>query len=102
MIGPVLIAVLSATIAFGASPGLPRQTPESSGSEPGAGRAAGALSPGEVVAMLDAYALVQAQETLQLSDTQYAPFVARLKKLQETRRRNQQAHNQLVQELRKL
>jgi hypothetical protein len=60
------------------------------------------LSPGEVVAMLDAYALVQAQETLQLNDAQYAPFVARLKKLQETRRRNQRAHNQIVQELRKL
>jgi hypothetical protein len=52
--------------------------------------------------MLDAYALVQAQETLQLNDAQYAPFVARLKKLQETRRRNQRAHNQIVQELRKL
>jgi hypothetical protein len=102
MIGPVLVGVLSATMVFGAGSGLARQTPESSAPEPRVGRAAGALSPGEVVAMLDAYALVQAQETLQLSETQYAPFVARLKKLQETRRKNQQAHNQIVQELRKL
>jgi hypothetical protein len=102
MIGPVLVGVLSVTIAFGAGSEFARQTPESSAREPRVGRAAGALSPGEVVAMLDAYALVQAQETLQLSETQYAPFVARLKKLQETRRKNQQAHNQIVQELRKL
>ena len=52
--------------------------------------------------MLDAYAVVQAQEALQLNDAQYAPFVARLKKLQETRRKNQRAHNEVVQELRRL
>jgi Spy/CpxP family protein refolding chaperone len=102
MIGPVLIGVLSATIALGASTESTRQTQEPTAPETRGGRAAGALSPGEVVAMLDAYALVQAQETLQLNDAQYAPFVARLKKLQETRRRNQQAHNQIVQELRRL
>jgi Spy/CpxP family protein refolding chaperone len=102
MIGPVLIGVLSATIALGAATESMRQTQEPTVPETRGGRAAGALSPGEVVAMLDAYALVQAQETLQLNDAQYAPFVARLKKLQETRRRNQRAHNQIVQELRKL
>ena len=52
--------------------------------------------------MLDAYAVVQAQDALQLNDTQYGPFVGRLKKLQETRRRNQQARNQIIQELRRL
>lgn len=52
--------------------------------------------------MLDAYALVQAQDALQLNDTQYGPFVGRLKKLQETRRKNQQARNQIVQDLRRL
>jgi hypothetical protein len=102
MIGPVLIGVLSATVALGPSSDSARQAQEPPAPEARGGRAAGALSPGEVVAMLDAYALVQAQETLQLNDAQYAPFVARLKKLQETRRRNQQAHNQIVQELRKL
>lgn len=65
-------------------------------------RAAGQLSPAEVVGMLDAYAVVQAQEALQLNDGQYGQFVARLKKLQETRRRNQQARNQIVQDLRQL
>ena len=60
------------------------------------------LSPAEVVGMLDAYALVQAQNALQLNDSQYGTFVGRLKTLQETRRRNQRARNQLVQELRRL
>ena len=67
-----------------------------------AGRAAALLSPGEVVGMLDAYAVVQAQQALQLNDGQYGQFVARLKKLQETRRRNQQTRNQIVQALRQL
>lgn len=52
--------------------------------------------------MLDAYAVVQAQQALQLNDGQYDQFVARLKKLQETRRRNQQTRNQIVQALRQL
>lgn len=62
----------------------------------------GRLSPVEILSMLDAYALVQAQETLQLTDTQYGEFVSRLKRLQQTRRRNLQARNQLLQELRRL
>lgn len=71
--------------------------------EAGAGRGgAPMLSPGEAVRMLDAYAIVQAQDALQLTDAQYGEFVARLKKLQETRRRSQQARNRLVQELRLL
>jgi len=65
------------------------------------GRPAG-LSPGEVVAMLDAYAVVQAQDALSLNDAQYGQFVTRLRKLQETRRRGQQARNQILQELRKM
>jgi murein L,D-transpeptidase YcbB/YkuD len=61
-----------------------------------------ALTPVEVLNMLDAYALVQAQNFLALTDSQYGEFVARLKKLQATRRRNQQARNGLLVELRKL
>jgi hypothetical protein len=52
--------------------------------------------------MLDAYAVVQAQDTLQLSDTQYGQFVARLKKLHQTRRQAQQQRNRILQELRRL
>jgi DNA repair ATPase RecN len=73
---------------------------------PARGRTANAnaagLSPVEVLNMLDAYALVQAEHALELRDQQYGNFVTRLKRLQETRRRNQQARNKLVQELRRM
>jgi hypothetical protein len=62
----------------------------------------GSVSTAELVNMLDTYAIVQAQRELTLTDTQYAQFVTRLKRLQETRRRNQRTRNQLLQELRKL
>ena len=52
--------------------------------------------------MLDAWAVVQAQGALRLTDEQYGPFVTRLKKLQETRRRNQQARNRILQGLRQI
>ena len=51
---------------------------------------AGELSPAEVQRLFDAYALVQAQEALALTDEQYGRFVTAMKTLQETRRRHQQ------------
>ena len=44
--------------------------------------------PAEVARLFDAYTVMQAQETLGLSDEQFGPFVTRLKALQQTRRRN--------------
>jgi hypothetical protein len=64
------------------------------------GRGGQVIRPAEVVAMLDAYTLMQAQNALQLSETQYGPFVTRLKRLQDNRRRNTQTRNRLLQELR--
>lgn len=101
MIGSLLAAVLSATVGLSGPHRPAAQAPDTTAREP-RGNRAGVLSPGAVVAMLDTYAIVQAQDALQLTDTQYAPFVGRLKKLQETRRKNQQAHNQILQELRRL
>lgn len=100
MIRPLsLIALLIAAFAAGppaAAQGRGVVPPEQRPSRPGA------LAPGEVVAMLDAYAVVQAQEALQLNDTQYGQFVTRLKKLQEARRQSQQARNRILQDLRRL
>jgi len=101
MIGPLLVVLLSAGIGvseparsvYQARKAVPDARPD---------RTPGELSPAEVVGMLDAYALVQAQNALQLNDSQYGTFVGRLKTLQETRRRNQRARNQIVQELRRL
>lgn len=61
-----------------------------------------ALPPGEVLNMLDAYAVLQGQKALELGDQQEGEFIVRLKRLQQTRRRNLQARNALVQELRRL
>jgi hypothetical protein len=105
MIGSLLIVALTAGIdsAQGAVNQAEKAAPDSRPkSAAAAGRAAGELSPGEVVGMADAHALVQAQDALQLNDSQYGTFVGRLKKLQETRRKNQQTRNQIVQELRRL
>jgi hypothetical protein len=65
-------------------------------------RPALAPSNAELATILDAYAIVQAQNALQLNDEQYGRFVSRLKRLQDIRRRYAQARNRLVQELRKL
>jgi len=61
--------------------------------------AAGDLSPGEVQRLFDAYALVQAQAALELTDAQHAKFVSAMKTLQETRRRNQQERMRMLREL---
>ena len=101
----LLVAIVAVFIAGGALPGgvhleaAPhRQTPlreRVPPDRPG-------LSPGEVVNMLDAYAIVQAHEALQLSDQVYGEFVSRLKQLQQVRRRGVQGRNGILQELRRL
>lgn len=62
----------------------------------------GGLSPAQVARLLDAYVLVQAQESLKLSDGQYGQFVTRMKTLQDVRRRNQQARQRILQDLGRL
>jgi Spy/CpxP family protein refolding chaperone len=69
-----------------------------------AGRAIppGGVTPGELQTMFDGYVLMQAQETLQLSDEQFPRFIPRLKTLQEARRRSQIARSRLIAELRRM
>ncbi len=64
--------------------------------------AQGGLNPAQVARLLDAYVIVQAQESLKLSDGQYGQFVTRMKTLQEVRRRNQQARQRILQDLGRL
>jgi hypothetical protein len=49
--------------------------------------------------MLDTYAIVEAQKALTIADERYGTFAARLKKLQDIRRRNQRQRHQMVREL---
>lgn len=60
------------------------------------------MTPGEIQKLFDAYLVMEAQQALALSDEQYAPFLSRLRALQETRRRNQQARSRLMGELQRL
>ena len=70
---------------------------------PGRGKgAARGLTPVDVLNVLDGYAIMQAQEFLKLSDSQYGEFVVRLKRLQDTRRRNFRERNQVLQGIRTL
>ncbi|HEY3042501.1 MAG TPA: hypothetical protein VGJ39_00645 [Vicinamibacterales bacterium] len=60
------------------------------------------VTPNEIQRMFDAYALVQAQDQLGLSDDQYGRFLVRFKTLQDIRRKALQEHTRLVMELRRL
>ena len=60
------------------------------------------MTPAEIQRLFDAYLLMEAQQALTLTDQQYPQFLTRLKGLQETRRRNQQQRNQLMNELQRL
>jgi Spy/CpxP family protein refolding chaperone len=69
---------------------------------PGQGPGDAVVSPAEIQRMLDGYMLIQAQETLQLTDEQFPRFLARVRTLQETRRRMQGERQRLLQELRRM
>jgi hypothetical protein len=60
------------------------------------------VTPAEIQRMFDAYALVQAQEQLQLTDEQYARFLARFKMLQDTRRRSLDERTRAITDLRRM
>jgi hypothetical protein len=64
-----------------------------------ADQSADALPDAALADMLDTYAIVQAQRELTIADEKYGPFAARLKKLQDIRRRNQRQRQQLIHEL---
>lgn len=90
-------AAMAAMLLIGVTTGARGQEETPSAGRGGRGQV---VRPAELLAMLDAYTVMEAQRALQLSDTQYSTFVARLMKLQENRRRNTQIRNRLLQELR--
>jgi hypothetical protein len=60
------------------------------------------VSQGELQRLFDAYVLMQAQESLELTDAQYPRFLARLRTLQEVRRRTLVERTRIIQELRRI
>jgi hypothetical protein len=60
------------------------------------------ITPAQIQKWFEAFTVLQAQDRLQLSETQYFKFVQRLKALQDTRWNHQQAHQRILNDLRKL
>lgn len=60
------------------------------------------ISLAELNRLFDAYAVVQAQDFLKLSDEQYPDFVARLKALQDARRRHFVNHNRIIADMNRM
>ena len=92
------LLLMTLTLAQAPAPAAPQTAERPEGR---ANRPAG-LTNGELINMLDTYAIVRAQEALQIPDEQYGQFVTRLKQLQRIRRQNMQKRNQIVQDLRRL
>jgi hypothetical protein len=80
---------------------LPGDPPQPAGPPPQGGGGV-EIRPGQVQQLFDAMLVMQAQETLSLSESQYARFLTRLKVLQETRRRNLSERTRLINELQRL
>jgi uncharacterized protein (DUF1778 family) len=113
--GAVIVGLLVAAwvCAAAAAAAQDPQTPPSGNARvrpetrQGQGRAAAAqqadrLDIAELQRLFDAYTVMQAQDALQLDDAQFGQFLPKLKALQDTRRRNEQARNRLVAELGRL
>lgn len=103
-----LAAMIAATAGTAAAQPAapPPQRPDPQGPAVGpskGGRAesetADALPDAVLANMLDAYAIVEAQRALTIGDEKYGTFAARLKRLQDIRRRNQRQRQMLVREL---
>ena len=93
------ILIMALVIAAGAATAQ-TQRPLPRGARPaGRGDQSG---PADVQRLFDAYIVIRAQEALKLDDDQFAQFLPKLTALQQTRRRSEQAHNQLVAELGRL
>jgi len=78
----------------------PPPPPQGGGPLPGLDN--GEMTPGEIQKLFDAYLVMEAQQALQLSEQQYPQFLSRLRTLQETRRKNLQERNQLMNQLQRL
>jgi hypothetical protein len=72
------------------------------GAPPAEAAAEDTVSPAEIQRLFDAYVVMQAQKELELTDEQFPRFLARVKTLQDARRRGQMQRGRMLQELRRL
>jgi hypothetical protein len=73
----------------------PEDAPAPQGAGPG-------VAPAEIQRLFDAYIVMQAQQTLALTDDQFPRFLTRVKVLQEARRRSLAERTRILQRLRQL
>lgn len=99
-----LLALVPAASLAAQTPAEGRRGAPGRGANAPAGEsdAADVVSDAELATMLDSYALFQAQRQLSIDDERFGVFAARVKRLQDTRRRNQRQRLRIVQELRRL
>jgi hypothetical protein len=89
----VIACVLLSGLVVAGRPAIAQNAPRA---EAGAGAKGPILTPVELERWFDAYVVLQAQETLKLSDAQFPRFLPRLKALQDIRRRHLQSRRQLL------
>jgi Spy/CpxP family protein refolding chaperone len=94
----LIVVTTSLAVTLGGSVAFGQQAP----APPPGGDETPNVSPLEIQRMFDAYALVQAQDRLKLSDEQFPQFLARFKALQEVRRRLQIERMRALRELNRL
>jgi Spy/CpxP family protein refolding chaperone len=79
-----------------------RAAAEQQAQRQGAAGEAPNVSPAEIQRMFDSYALMQAQDQLQIGDDQFPQFLTRFKALQDLRRQGLQQRTRRITELRRL
>ena len=89
------VAGLACLCVAAPAPGQDTQTPPTAA-------APAPPAAGEVGRLFEAYALMQAQDTLGLADEQYGRFIGRFRALLDTRRRHAAARQQVIRELQQL
>jgi hypothetical protein len=95
------LATLLVVIALGGSLSAQVARPRAGGAAPPPAPT-DAVSPAEVQRMFDAYALMQAQEQLNIADDQFSAFLTRFKALQDVRRRTLQERARVIMEMRRI
>jgi Spy/CpxP family protein refolding chaperone len=98
----VTITLAIASVSAQAPPPQAGQAPQRQGNRPGGPR--GPAAPGElnlqtVQNLVDAWALVEAEKDLELTNTQYSDFVARMQRVQSTRRRHMMERQRMLREM---
>src|SRR5262245_21904606 len=102
MMGTTVRAWLVVLCALGAGGVAVAQETSRQAQRPGAASEAPGVSPAEVQRMFDSYALMQAQDQLQITDDQFPQFLTRFKALQDIRRQALQQRTRRITELRRL